>query len=577
MSEQRKDQFKEGIRNKTRDREVRATETRRDKRDGILHQRRRGGPVTLEAGAARTMQVAMRQYNIQNLLYQQDMQQLQLLSAMLSMSARTLDDRVEFDKHARKILCVDAEGDGQWEVLQLLIQLCGNANVEMRNVAIACLLNVTAIESQEHDLLIVKHLKKYGVLQMVYAWSANNKGDQLGAAYDVLANCLIACNGFVSDIMQCPLLCFYTDETVYNAAEAAASPMMRALVENTNVPNMQFFVHIMLESMIVSNYTVPWHFMLGVWPSLIRTMHWSLNAGTMDALDVEQRIAISSAIGTVMYIIRILNRSDRERILELLKITGLNEFFNQVSQWMQRADRRTAGYLCDICKELSELPMEDYAIQKSMAQTHCTSAMIRNLNHSVKSIRANAFVWLGNYMIGNFECVVEMLQPSSPGCNVLNDILQKIKRDVHDVRCTAVYALMSIFITCDETRRADMSKRDFAEGIMRTLVVVNKMFTWLGDFLDVAGDPTMMVDILRVISSALKWNKTQVLQELEDYGVMDRVALLVHHKDPVVYAHTSEIMELVDNHSQYAEERSNSAATLTMDMGPDSYGSVFNF
>jgi hypothetical protein len=309
MSEQRKEQFKEGIKDKTRDREFRAAITRRDKRDNTLQQRRRFNMVSHQHS---TLHVALRQYNIQRLLYQQDVQQLQLLGEMISLSSKTLEDRLEFDKHARRIMCVDSDGAGKWEVIQLLIQLCGNPDVRMP--AITCLLNVTAIESQEHDLEIVMHVRNYGFLQLVHDWTINAStvsDEHLGMAYDVLSNCLTACPAFCKDVMQCPLLCFYADPAVYKPEEAAMSPVLRLLNKSPAMPSLQFFIHIMMESMLHSQYVIPYHFVCGVWRSLIQTLllvHRPLqaNARNMDSMPIEQRIAVHAATGTCILCVFLL-------------------------------------------------------------------------------------------------------------------------------------------------------------------------------------------------------------------------------------------------------------------------------
>jgi hypothetical protein len=229
--------------------------------------------------------------------------------------------------------------------------------------------------------------------------------------------------------------------------------------------------------------------------------------------------------------------------------------------------------LTDICQHLGELPMDDWAIQKSMMRTKCTQVMMQNLNHSLEIIRINSFVWLGNYMIDNFECVTEMIH-----AGVLNTILQTIKRENYNVRSVAVYALMTMFITCDETRRNNMEQSEFATGVMRTLVVVNKMLSWLGGFIEVGGgDPTMIVDILRVITIAIKWDRENALKELEDHGVLDRVALLIHHKDPVVFQCVDEILNLVDNHTQYNEERNHLAIMDTSTLEEGTFAGGFKF
>lgn len=580
MSEHRKEQFKEGIKDKTRDREVRATVARKDKRDTALQQRRRVEVGWRQQG---TLHVALRQYNVQRLLYQQDVQQLQLLSEMISLSSKTLEDRLEFDKNARRILCVDPEGAGKWEVIELLIQLCGNADV--RTPAITCLLNVTAIQSHEHDLDIVMHIKKYGFLKLVYEWSVMATStvngiteEQVSMAYDVLSNCLLACSSFCSDIMQCPLLAFYVDPAMYKPEEIAASPVFRLLKAAPTLPSLQFFINVMLQSMVHSQFVVPWHFMFCVWRSLMQTLITTPRPmqTTMESMSLETRLAVQSAVGSIMHIMRILintrNAEQRDHALQLLILVGMDDFFHQIMCWMRVADKKTLVYLTDICQQLSELNMDDWAIQKSMTRTKCTEVMMQNLNHSLEVVRVNAFVWLGNYMIGNFECVVEMIHAGA-----LNTIVQKIRREGYNVRSVAVYALMAMFHTCNETRCTNMEQSEFATGVMRTLVVVNKMLTWLGEFIDVAGDPTMLVDILRVIIIAIKWDRENALKELEDYGVLDRVALLIHHKDPAVFQFTDEILNLVDNHSQYNEERNTLAIMDTSNLEEGTLVGGFKF
>jgi hypothetical protein len=213
---------------------------------------------------------------------------------------------------------------------------------------------------------------------------------------------------------------------------------------------------------------------------------------------------------------------------------------------------------------ISGLPSDNYALQKWMNESGWINVLMKELDNPNNAIRQFAFVCAGNYMSEGVIFVRDLLSRQ-----ILDVLIPAITKDKAEIRERAVYALMTMFDACN----ADRNKLEHckqADMTMRLLITQHKLFKYITPYIG-SIEPQMVCDILRVIATALKWNRKIALEALESTATDGRIDMLFSEIERVKGSEHSELYKmavLVDDLMNGREPEADRRMDVEFEMPP---------
>jgi hypothetical protein len=179
-----------------------------------------------------------------------------------------------------------------------------------------------------------------------------------------------------------------------------------------------------------------------------------------------------------------------------------------------------------VLKFLSHLELPADAVRRCMRQGGYP-LLHGGLAHTDPRIRIEAAFWAGNYAANGYEFTLDMV-PS------LSALIHNVKRDTHECRRTAIYALMSMMRACCMARRTAQCAD--AETLLGSIVVQHELFRWLEPYLT-PDDTDVALDILDCIGAALEWDphlQLDIMDRVEDLALNCRHAAVMATAEQVL-------------------------------------------
>jgi hypothetical protein len=551
----REEDFKKGIKDKTQKRADQNLALRKQKRDDKLKQRR---VVVKQNDASITFEQLLTRYDKKALLGG-DVMQLHVLNEMLGIATKS-----QLDRHVNALIVVDK----QPVVIHLLIRLCES---DVGLIAATCLVNLTGTRTT-FELECAQALVRSGYLDVVNrisqrAWNTSTPiepGFHM-CLWEVVLNIVIVCPKTAEAlssrdiVLASPLMGFAQDKPIelgkpHDSMNSGFTRDLRAVFSDGYPKSYKAVMIPQFMSVICGIYEMddidlpPWSFTVSVWPFVIAAF-MDVQVKQYEEMDNLEKLCVSNVLAIVWMIFYGL-KDDGKRSVFLfnlakppLMMQKLQQLFKHVTMVDQKRIIRTFVLI-------SAFPCGRNVLQTVMQDTGCVPLMLWCTQSNQDVIREHAYLWVGNYMADGVTYVDELLNKG-----LLDSLIPSVRRESQRViQRNAVYALMTMFNACDEDCR-DLQTADMANGIMHRLVVKQGIFRYLAPFISLdTKDPELTTDVLVVVAHALKWNRKVALEAIENVDTPDRVTALldqIHklkgHQLTVLYNAAVTVDDLLNN------------------------------
>jgi hypothetical protein len=494
--EDRKAAFKAGP-DGTRKRDEHQSIIRKDKRNKLLGQRRGGGETrdpNILAGVA--------QYN-KDALLAGNPQQLILLGQLLQHATQA-----QAEEYLPRLLW-DNNGSVPL-VLQFLVSQCF-----FNEVALRAVVNATH-HVTNHDAAIIHAILSAGFLD---GMAKTIMGKQFSSSaqhallWEVVINITLSCREGHSIIMKqcCPQGALPFMEVLRFAShnhDAALQSAMVHLIYGLLRPG-QVFPEIPL-AWFQSIYS---HLLLFVLADVQPMPHREMDAG--------QLATIGRAMDSLSQCILMV--PDKETVLVPVMLEmGLDRIFRHLASLCAvQSDKNQVAILL-LLGRMSLFNVQGNPFHESAHRCGIYRLMVANAARPDSvAARAHAFLSFGNYLADHYKSVGYMM-----GAGAMSVLLDAIRREHYAVRRQALFAVRSMILICDETRRNDMLYSDEASAIMKSLMKQHKLLDPVVPFIS-GEDIESARDAVEILATALRWDKNCVMDSMAGQEAEDRIQLLL--------------------------------------------------
>ncbi len=531
---ERQDDFKSGIKHKTEKRAQQNTDLRKKKRDQKLKQRR--APVQAENG--NNFDQMLSKYNKAALLGG-DMGQLRLLNQLLGNATKH-----QLEKHIDDLLFISANpqggaggAEGAPKVPAIVHKLLGacktNAITDAMRLSLMCLLNLTGTKTS-FEVKCAELLIQSGFLDIVKTHLdlfTSGKHPSLdskthGVLWECVVNLIITCPEARNVVLLSPLMGFKGDMNDAPIDSAFTRDLKVVFGPQFPPADKEYFIPLLLAvicSIYESNETElpPLSFTLTAWNHVVQAMYEMQLMPWQDMSELQQ-LRFNSITSTLFLILNGLKKVHQEDSVRLIAYAGQTLFMQTLSNMFQFASLGNQIRIVKIFVQISALPLKEGEFQFAMRKANCVRLMMLVVQSNHPELRQHGFFWIGNYTADGVQFVHELIE-----AGIIDALIPSIRRDVADIRRSAVYALMTMFSACDEERKNNMQTSDIANGIMHALVTKHRIFTWIAPFISMAGEEIVVIDILDVMARALQWNKKVTLEAIEHADALGRIDVIL--------------------------------------------------
>ncbi len=323
-------------------------------------------------------------------------------------------------------------------------------------------------------------------------------------AWDIIYNIIVSVFGHEArdTVLADPLFAFpYGDSG--NGHNSMFTRELQACRDEALVPTMAGILSACYEH---GRALPPWLFILNTWQFLVKIL-FAIQPIPYDQMDAPAFATVNYITGSILSLFRKM-AEPRDNALFLLKQVDLTAFMRKLGQLCEVGNLAIQRRIVETLVEISELKLGQGVFQKAAKESRCTSICFHAINSRDEIMRWRGFLLVGNYMSDGLEYVMDMMDGG-----VTPIIIARARDDTIAPRRTAIFALMSMFLTCN-FERENMTNRKTAEGVMRTLLHKFEMFRWICPLLGLPGQEKMTVDILNVISTSLEWDHELTLEAL---------------------------------------------------------------
>lgn len=500
---------------------------RKDKRNEKL------GRNKIAVAKTESFSLLFQKYN-QKALLNGDKDQLLLLHQIFGLEG----EEAAIEKHMLHLLATpgpQTKNKINFVVIKYLIELCKNNNakfVERTRLSIKILLNLTGLET----------------------------------SYDVaIAHAIVGDGKFLQDVLPEHLRLWFADKNLVldNVAHSCLWEMVLNIIlvcpegKNEVLDSVLFFKghlfnqtlhlayksknHFIIATLLTVAYAVAdmdnWDFKLQIWPFVIHILR-EITPTPYHGMNDIVRITLHRCISITLVFFRTAEAIEAQGV-KLMSVAEPNVFLTVLeAHYRACGDSYLQVKILQIIALLTALPSDNYALQKWMNESGWVTSLMKALDTTVPEIRRFAFICVGNYMTDGVIFVREMIAR-----HILDVLIPAITRDVAPIRKQAVYAFMTMFDACNQDR-SNMKFAKEADLTMRLLVLQYNIFKYITPFIGLMNDHQVVCDVLRVIATALKWNKDITMKALELTSTDGRIDMLFSEIERVKGSENSEVYQM---------------------------------
>lgn len=488
--EERKAAFKAGP-NGTRKREESQTVLRKEKRDKLLGQRR--GASVLVAAVPTQFETALSNYNKAALLAG-DPQQLVLLSQLLHHATQDQAERF------LPLLLCDTD-QTTYVVVHFLTRLCFSSEIALR-----ALINATR-HVTTHDVACAHTIIKADFL----IGFANHRTPST-LLWELTVNLALSCPEgrnlihkecceggmlpFLNTIRQATV----THDTHLQSAMIHLSYSLLCTRSPMEAPNDWYgavFAHM-------------WAFVL---QEIQPIPHANMETGMREAL--------GRAVHVLATCIRIVPDKELTLVPIMLQI-GIDRIFQHLSALCAAQTNKNQIAILLLLGRMSLFNVRDNPFHESAHRCGIFKLMVFHATRPDSAeARGNAFRSFGNYLMDDYKSVGYLM-----GAGAMSVLLNAIRREHYDVRCQAMFALMSMILICYEVYQKNMQFSQEANELLRALVTVHKILNAVVPFIS-AEDTQGTRDAVVVLLTTLRWNKECVMNTTAGQEAEDQIQLML--------------------------------------------------
>lgn len=493
--EERKAAFKAGP-DGTRKRDEKQSVIRKDKRNKLLEQRRGGGGGG-DNSNNEVVLAGLRSYNKQALLAGNP-QQLLLLGQLLQHCSQT-----QAEEHLRGLLWNGTDP----VVLRFLISQCF-----VNEVAIRAIVNATH-HITSHDVAMAHAILSTGYLEGMAQTISNPQLSSVHHAllWEVVINLTLSCpEGRNLILKHCgpggglPFMQVlrYANETHNSSIQSVLIHLIGSLIKGaTTQADPSWFQSIFTHLLVFV--------MQDAQPISHREMHPALIATLGRAVD-----ALSQCILIV---------PNKEMVLVPVMLeVGLERIFRHLVALCEAQSGKNQVAILLLLGRMSLFNVRDNPFHEAAHRCGVYRLMVHNANRpDSEACRAHAFLSFGNYLSDHYRTVGYLMEVGA-----IPLMLDAIGREKHSVRRQALFAVRSMLMICDETRRNSMEFSQEASMIMKALVVQHKLLYPVAPFISVE-DLEGARDAIEIFLIVLRWDRNCVMSSMAGQDAEDRIQMLL--------------------------------------------------
>jgi len=506
MSEHRKASFKQGIKDGTRKRDEEQSIIRKKNREQKIARQRCAGEEHIHEKFAELFPAYNRRDFTHPASPESGLRQLEKLSNLLAAASDT-----ELERHLDKI--VDAV------TIQLLVALFAKADdARVMRLALGCLVNAT----QTADLKIVQcvfnsgflnHLAGYFRLALEGGYPQLQSALQ-GDVWKALINCVFSCQEACQIILKSAIF----TQGLFSAYLA------RLVAESNNDPAHLVLVQLFIRSLLdkysgedVDNFIpAAWNFMCYVLYNVLQPFDHA-------QMDINmQKLASFLFLG----ISGIFRHSSETVNARLVEIGGYSRIMHQLGALFKHFSLSDKREIAAVFASLSAMRFdssEEIARQRSDELAEFIPFFTQLLSHTDEMLRWQAYKMAGNCIADGLSRAQEFLR-----LGFIEQVSITIRHDGPGVVQQAVFSLMNLFLMCDDERRYNMQTTALAKSVMHDLVERYSVFKLVVPLLDRQGQDALVLDVLTLIETGLKWNSQLCLRYIENVNGQNKVEHLLN-------------------------------------------------
>jgi hypothetical protein len=505
----REKDFKKGIKDKTRQRDDQQLSIRKNKRQEKLIERRQYDVDNFEGY---TFEALVNMFN-PALISQRNVTSLRQLSQMIYLANEFQLEQVIL----KNIL----------PHLPLLVRFCESfehADQPIVIAAITCLVNLTS-KKLHHDVLVAKTIFDAGFIhRTVPALVSRHHEGTNGCMnleirtklWDTVANLGLTCIEARDTIMNSPLM------------PAILAHEFQHLYDQNDGETMRLLLPILIcLNRVMTQYKcdTPYIYLFAIWPHLIRT--W-MELQPQPLVDVHPRIqAMTHHVLDSIHCTLVLQQGHDEqqgtKHMKRMMLMTHCLFFSKLREMYPLVSRHCQLVILEIINRVSAIELNQGGFQDLMDHSGCVGLVLQAATNNSEYQRMQAFLIIGNFMSDGVMYVRKMIQGGAVAL-IMDSI--RLERNA-DVRERATWAFLTMFETCDDYRKKDISQRDEAENIMRSLVNEYNMFRYILPLLTKVGmDEQLVISVLKILCTALEWDYELTCHKVQA-NAADQITILL--------------------------------------------------
>lgn len=415
-----------------------------------------------------------------------------------------------------------------------------------RICAIKCLVNLVGAETS-HILACAVLMVDGGVLASAAAvlrdpppHSSDNAKDRslyLQCMWECVLNLACSCPEGRDAVLSSPL--FVNAPTPL--PPRSPPPFIVALSTGSTAPAELMLA--LLDTIVSSGNTLPPEpLLMTVWPILCEalTQHVLPEPARQEGTNV--------LLDYLLSVLSIVARRSGERFFAQLLMVGgdgqshtsapLLVWFTRLLPRLTLTPPKNRERAAIILVSAGRIAVEGATFQQIMASAGAIPAMVRLANDANEALRREGTTWIANYASEGVAYVEQLLE-----CGAFDPIVACIRgshqRDSPVTR-QSIFALVTACYSCIRERG------ERADDILGQLVVSKHVVRYTRPFVDMVGCDDMTVDVLTLWHSLLVWNTAVITPLLEECGAMERVSILLGHRNMRIFKLAEAIEERVE-------------------------------
>ena len=374
--------------------------------------------------------------------------------------------------------------------------------------------------------------------------------------WDVLSNLALTSKQAVMDIFKSPILNMGDSKSLF-FQELFLLYNEKLTSDDVRLSLMPYMVYLVRALYGYETYKVPTAFCVGIWPFLQKVVQ-DIQPVSRDEMSPDVICLCANLYKAIFTLIMTQNEHDTLQMSRMIIGTDTDSMLTRMLAMMRVTVVGVQLFIVKIIGYIMFIEIGEGYMQKMMTRTGWDKKMVELADHNDFEIRQRALLFLGNFVSDGTPYVLQLIE-----YGVIGSVINKLNRERYNiVKYRALYVFLKMFTACDADRRQCPNERiqKLAEGIMRTLVVEKSMFNYVLPFITQAGNDVCIIkDALRILETALLWDKKLVISQINDTGerALQELMNQINHnkgdKDTALFELACRVDDLVTDHDMDLE------------------------